>query len=153
MKFKHTGLFAAIVMAIFIIFGCTGMQRIIFPECGDDTTSVITKLIPNPHTADLVLILANFTGLEEGVYSKEQADNFFNKMETAIVEIKTYSDLAAYIIKEIEPIQAKLGPYMILVSPYISLFVNQELPISDYDRCLLLKHIESQRSKVMVNFK
>jgi len=141
-----------VLLTCFCLTGCALVQNLPVVGCGDSTNSIITKLIPNPKTADMVLALANYEGLKRGKYSKNQVEKFFGKIEKYCSNATTYNDLAIIIMKEVDGLAEEIGPRFIIVSSYMDLFLNQKVPISDYDRCLILRHIENQRKKVLVFF-
>jgi len=132
--------------------GCSLMQKVPIVGCGDSEGSIIQKLIPDPRTADMVLNLANYEGLDRGIYTKAQVEKFFDKIEKYCASTFTYNDLAVLIMKEVDGLADKIGPRFIIASSYLNLFLDQMIPISEYDRCLILKHIKNQRKKVLVFF-
>lgn len=148
---KKTTMFIFIAL---LLAGCgTMMEFRPIESCGDPTDSIIHKLAPNPRAADLILTIANLEGLEGGAYTKVQAEAFFQDVERLTATAITYSDLALYVVASVDSLRDKLGQRLIFASIFIAEFSEIETPITSYDRCLILGHIENQRSRVLALFK
>ena len=148
-----TKLLASIIVVAFLVtVGCSAKFLRIGPEysvCKDaPAESLICKYFDEPETQDLILKVANYEILKYHVFSVEDVGNFFDEMEAYLVEPISYAEAFAFISGQIKEIREYIGGEIILLSEFAGVFQDEALPVSDFDRILLLKHIENQRSTI-----
>lgn len=108
--------------------------------CDTEKPSLICEKVPEPEAADILLQLANLEALKNDSYTGAQATEFLNECETFLNEVETYAGLADWLSMKVKNIDAEI----IILSGYLQV-LDKELPIYEYDRMLLKKHIEHQR--------
>ena len=122
------------------LFACTPKPS---PICVNHTDSLICQYIPDPLQADLVLRIANLEAIKNNVYTKQQALIAIDKIETAVNSTITYSDILILTNEYIK----QLGPEIIVVTSTFDK-LNQNIPISDYDKKLIIAHLERQKQVI-----
>ena len=140
------------IIGVFLVIG------LIFPSCSGFMApappiegSIINQHIPDLKQADFLLTLANLQLIEQGVYTKEEVEMFFDGIEVVLQTKITYADLAAYLVRETDQLQEQKRTF-ILVSSYVELFQNEIVVINDVDKALIQAHIQNQRMKVLALF-
>ena len=99
--------------------------------------------------ANLLFKFANLELIKEGVYSKESALAFFEKVER-LINTMTYQGLAEYLIITTTKLNSDYNVEIILLSEYFNMFVGVPLPIVEFDKYLLKGHIQQQRRLVLM---
>lgn len=132
-------LMAVALVSIMFVTGCATTQP--SQIClGHTEDSLICQHIPNPLQADVVLRIANLEAIKNDVYTRQQAYDAINYIEDVVKTTNTYSDLLLVVNKYIK----NMGPEILIVTSSFE-ELNKTLPISDYDRKLILIHLERQK--------
>jgi len=149
---KKLALFTSALILIFgttFISGCGLFQT--NPNkpsiCDGVEGSLICDTVKNPETADILLQLTSYEMLKNGVFSKEDVFNFLNDIELLLNNIVTWSDLVYYVTNRVEFLGEKMGVELYILTQYSSA-LNQPIAISEFDKELLLIHIEKQKRLV-----
>jgi len=153
-------LFLAMVLLIFMAFGCASngtAPPVIFNQPCDiyesigatPENSVIAKLIKNPCTAQKILATAARIPY---IWSQQQYVDLFMKWEGKIQEIieggVTYDQLQAMVIMQISKLNKDAGLALLVVSDGIFVFGNEDSPIKEMDKKLLLMSLADLKQKV-----
>ncbi len=89
----------------------------------------------------------NYGLLKYSAYTKNQVLLAIDEIELFARDVVTYASLSFYVFERIKMLQQKFGSELIIISKYLEI-LNKELPISDFDRQLILIHLEKQRKIV-----
>ena len=136
-----------VFMFLIMFTGCSWMNSLTSDKpsvCDGVTGSFICETIDNPETADVFLQLANYEILRKGVFKKADVEKFFNEMETYIKAVDTWSNLVVYVSNRIESVREKVGMEIFILTQYSDV-LNKPIPISEFDKNLILIHIEHQK--------
>lgn len=134
---------ASLVLAVLLLsVGCAHMQP--SSVCDTEQESLICENIPQPENADILLQLANARLLKSETYSAEEALNFLDMCESFLTkDAVSYEGLAQWLVTKMDEYSLEV----FVLSGYVSTIRSPQM-ISDYDRQLLLKHIEHQRNLI-----
>ena len=107
----------------------------------------------SPTSADFALMLANLEGIKNKIWTKAQAVEFFNDVESMVNTGGTWMSLTQWVMKRVTLIRDTFGVEIVFLSTYLELpeFAQGGL-ISEYDKYLLLQHIKHQRERVIALF-
>lgn len=141
-------LFLGVLLAAAIFLGgCATMMKPQPSICDGVQGSFLCDEVKDPRKADVLLQLANYEVLRHGVFSKEDVMTFFNELELFVENVQTWADLVLYVTNRVETLKEKLGVELYIVSQYADL-LNADIPINDFDKKLILVHIENQKKIV-----
>lgn len=146
--------FFVLFLFAFLMVGCfSGKFLRIGPEVsicdGAPENSLICEHFPRPENQDLLLRLVNFELMKFEVFDPDQVDNFFTEIEERLNQGGiTYSMVYQIASDAIHEIKEYAGGEILIFAEYAGIFQQEITLISDFDRQLLLKHIENQRSTI-----
>jgi hypothetical protein len=100
--------------------------------------NVCNDMDVTPESIDLILQASALRGL--GEYDRSIVLSSYNDIEKLILTKKTYAGL----IESVQEYVELTGPEILLISLYLPKF-SSPLQISEFDRALLLSHIESMK--------
>lgn len=132
---------APVLLLPLFLISCASMQP--SQICETDQPSVICKELQQPEHTDILLQLANVRMLKNDVYSGQQALEFLDFCTEIVNGSSTYLDLTQYVSRIAQEYQLEV----IVLSTYIN-NLSVDLPITEYDRNLLLAHIAHQKKMV-----
>jgi hypothetical protein len=137
-----------LMLMLMVFVGCAGVPLIPSTACKDaPECSLICAAVPNPESQDLLIQIANDELLYQGVYTAAEATTFLKRIEGYIKEMNTYADLISAVEKELGLLPDRIRNKLFILSAYSGQFAV-ELPICEFDRALLLKGIQNQKSVV-----
>ena len=143
---KKIVLVGILFLVLLQVVGCAGLNFFddktceSAPEC-----SLICSKIESPQTQDLLIQVTNEELLFQNAYSAADAIVFIDKVAGYIAEVKTYADLTNKVDAELALLPERIRNKLFILSKYSPL-LSSELPICDFDRGLLLKGLENQRT-------
>lgn len=138
---RKNGTMVLLIALVFTFMGCSYIQT--SKVCETEQKSLICEKIPHPEQAGILLQIANITALKKDAYSAEQAFKFLDDVESFLKEADTYGNACRWIANEMD----KYDLEVLILSGYIDI-LNIPETITEYDRELLLKHIERQRALI-----
>lgn len=143
MIMKNKGAKMSLILVLLVsVMGCAHMEK--SSVCDTEQESLICDKIPQPENADILLQLANVQMLKEEAYSAEDALNFLDMCESFLSEeTVTYAGMVRWLSTKMEDYSLEI----FVLSGYVeTLQIPQTL--TDFDRNLLLSHIEHQRNLI-----
>lgn len=107
----------------------------------------------SPSQADFTLMFANLEGIKNKIWTRQNAVDFFNDLESFLDAGATWSGLVVQITRRVTAIRDTFGVEIVFLSTYLEMpeFVEGG-PISAYDIHLLKTHIQHQRDRVLALF-
>lgn len=138
---KKKGMKMLLLLPLLVAVGCAFTQPSTI--CETDKPSLICKRLSNPEQADVLLQVANIQGLKNDVYSGEEALKFLDFCEQLINKSTTYFDMTNYISNVFDDYELEV----LILSRYMPKLAV-DIPITNYDRQLLLAHIQHQREVI-----
>ena len=155
MKFFTKSVLALCVVSLLILSGCAMTGEKDTALCGkpEAENSLICKYIPSPYGADFGLMFVNLEAIKEGLYTKEQAENFLTDIETYLeTEQLTYQLLVNFLKKKVD-IANSFAIELIFLSQFLEMpEFHVDLILDPFDKYLLKAHIANQRNKVLALF-
>lgn len=138
-----------IILLVVFMFGCSATFQ---PtgQCTEGQSLILSSTNNNPTNLDKSLLVVNFSALEAGTYTAEQATDFLDKIEDKARQGISYLDFADFLITEIDNLKRYVGISLILLGDKvqeIGLTGGQNF-ISPCDTQLILAHIVHQRQIV-----
>jgi len=135
-------------MALLLFSGCAGTQLVPSTACKDAPEgSLICAAVPNPESQDLLIQLANDELLYQGVYTAAEANAFLERIEGYVTSMSTYADLIIAVEKELDLLPDRIQNKLFILSKFTT-SLSADLPICDFDRQLLLRGIQNQKTVV-----
>jgi len=132
------------IIFIFLLSSCASIQEI-HPICENRVDSYICQVFPNPLAVDLILRFANVEAIKNDVYTKEQAVAAINNLETLIKNSHSFLDF--FLIAQ--NYVGNMGPEIFILADSFSSF-NRPIPISEFDKYLLLEHLNRQKQIILL---
>lgn len=114
--------------------------------------STLQKYVPDLESADFVLCLTNLQAIEEGVYTREEAQYFFSRLSYLVEQPMTYQAFAKKVVQMVAKLNSRSGRIVVLVSAYMGPISGETAMINDVDRELIRQHIQHQRERVLALF-
>ena len=133
----------ALIMGIsFLFMSCAGMS--LFPDAeplcpaqGDADTSIICKYV-DPRTADFTLMLGVASILDKDPSKAPLIESVLLRAKILVESGVSYEVFSKELITILGPMQ------FVVINPLLSGFKNFKIPISDWDKNLILGHIDNQ---------
>lgn len=136
----------AVIMSIVLLTGCSllGLEPppsvCDQPEAGGSVIcGVCDEIGVNVEDVDLLIQIAALRVLDE--HGRRVAVDFYDSVEAFLAMDRSYAALLRYVQQYIDI----TGPEILIISRYLPMF-DSPLRISDFDRDLLLIHIERTRA-------
>lgn len=142
---KKKGSKISLLLILLLVFvGCAHMEK--SSVCDTEQESLICEKIPQPEHSDILLQLANVRMLKNEVYIAEDALDFLEMCKSFLTEEEvSYGGLAQWLATKMDDYSLEV----LVLSGYVDTFKSPQM-ITDYDRSLLLKHIERQKNLIKV---
>jgi len=143
---------SAICIAVLSMVGCAGLSQTpaeLSVCAAPDATSSWICSIANRYNftvedMDSLLLDANAVAMISGAYNKEQARKVIKKLMNDVSTLQlSYTGLIQIVLKDVEDADLLLG----IISRRLMLFKSDVL-ISDFDKALLLTHLQHQLNLV-----
>ena len=137
-----------LVLAAALVPGCA--QFTPTGSCVDGDSVILTVTGGNPTGLEKGFLLTNFAGLERGLFTAEQAADFFDSVEDKAQSGISYVQFANWLGAEIETINRYLGAAMIIGGADIPAMgsIGGAATMSECDLQLLEAHITHQRDLI-----
>ncbi|HUU39866.1 MAG TPA: hypothetical protein VMW42_02885 [Desulfatiglandales bacterium] len=151
-KILDFGFLILTVLLLFMMTACATTSSVC-TQIPEGETSVICEMLPtSPENTDLVIRLISFELVKNNVVAEGDVLKFLDGVEEVVNSVTTYKDVATYIVTKIASLRKKYGGELIILSDYVQIFGDIELPVSDFDRELLKTCIASKRSDLVLLF-
>jgi len=135
---------AACLLLVVGTVGCATIPKSTPPPGCED--SLIYQHIPYPEAIDLAVKLAVFEIAKHEPEYRATIYMAIGAMEELLThERLTYAHFFWDVTKRVEWLRENVGAELIIVSETLRMFDGVEIPVSDCDRTLLLKHLAQQR--------
>ena len=157
-----TGIYGLVGLIIFSVWmmlqGCGGTSTLC--PAPDGQPSVICKLsdkmVMTPETLSQVLQVSNMIALEENIYTARDANKFVDRILHDIQKVRdqgisiSYLEAVNYVNKRFKLLSLKAQAAFIIINPGDLATKEINIPLSEYDLGLLLKHLWKQKAIIGV---
>lgn len=105
------------------------------------------------------LLIANIISLEKNVYSAQRADIFIDRIINDVEGFRkaglkiTYLDIVKYVNRISDVLPPNVLAALIIADPESILSDQINLPLTDYDFELILRHLQKQKSIISLYLK
>jgi len=149
---------ALIIMILILMAGCaTNSQLCTVPEAQNSVVCELsTKLHTTPEMISQTLLVANMGALEADVYTAQQANKFVDDLISEIENFRklgktiSYIDAIRYIDSKFKILPARVQAVFVIMNPAGLSDQVINLPLTDYDFDLLLRHLNKEKQIISV---
>lgn len=145
------------------IFSCAFNGGGVSPVClniPEGEKSVICELAnemnTTPEALSQILQVANFGALESDVYNAQEANKFVDGIITDLKGIQetgnviTFMQAITYLNKKFDLLPTKIQVLFVIINPDNLVNYQINIPLSNYDIILLIKHLNKQKQIIQV---
>lgn len=144
-----------IISILALLAGCATTSNYC-PHEGSAICTLSEKLNTSPESISQVLQIANVAALEKSLYTAQQADLFIDAIMADLKKVKaegvsiSYVDALKYVSDKFDLLSPSAQAAFIIMNPADLATQEINIPLSEYDIDLLIKHLKKQKALVKV---
>lgn len=146
------------ILVIMLLTGCaTTSQLCLVPEAENSVICKLSKKVKTtPEAISQTLKVANIIAMETNVYTAQQADKFIDRLIEEVQNMQnlgsevTYMNIVKYIDGEFSLLPPKVQVVFEVMNTEGLLSQTIEMPLTQYDFELLLRHLQKQKELIKI---